>query len=522
MYKQTIQNIEVAVLSLDGVILDLNRMRYNYYNHLCKDHHIQIDKLEFHQNLSNMYDMYTKLPLHDCYESGVLNAKIERELFQYLKYSGVKVKDGIYELIEYFHQKNIKIAIVATHHTKNAVEYLKLAGLYEKVHFIVGSDSRCIPLPSNQMLEAIKNHFQVETHHILVVSSFTALQKAAIASKMNIIHCDDLVETSIEDKQTCYKCVSDVFEVLNTLLFDKYEEEMYSSILGMNHSMSHYELDETYKNLNEKYSDDREILDIVDQTYQYHVSKLDDHHIKDASILKNKPRKFVFDEDEEKEDVIEETKEYVVEETKETSEAFDEIFNTEEETKEEQSTPHIKQLDKEEEDELSNLLKQLSHKDKTPAKNNEDTFITNLKLSLESEEDEDEKTETPKNKDNLFVVILFELISAMLSSICTLFAGIIIAVMLMPQWGKDGIFSIIENIYHVYTSIVSTCFEYIFDTLHIFINSIPSYVEYMHENPIFSSSGVELLNMFIFNTIIIFVVRIIVVCIGRNKNDRED
>ena len=161
------------------------------------------------------------------------------------------------------------------------------------------------------MLEAIKNHFQVETHHILVVSSFLALQKAANASKMNVIHCDDFVETTIEDKQSCYKCVPNVFEVLNTLLFDKYvEETMYSSILGMNQTMSQYELDETYKNLNQKYADDKDVLDIVDQTYQYHSSQINEHHIKDINPLKTSTtKKFIFDDEENKEDYIEVRKE---------------------------------------------------------------------------------------------------------------------------------------------------------------------------------------------------------------------
>lgn len=528
MYKQTIQNIEVAVLPLDGIILDLNHMRYNYYNNLCKDHNLQISKEKFHQQLSNMYDMYTNLPLHELYESGVLNAKIERELLQYLKYSGINVKEGVYELIEYFHQKNIKIAVIATHHTKNAVEYLKLADLYEKVHFIVGSDSKCLPLPSNQMLEAIKNHFQVETHHVLVVSSFTALQTAANASKMNIIHCDDLVEASIEDKQTCYKCVSDIFEVLNTLLFDKYEEEMYSSILGMNHSMSYYELDETYKNLNKKYADDRDILNIVNQTYQYHVSQLNTHHIKDASVLHSKPQKFIFKEDEEE----------VIHETPKTSDIFEDIEDTykdsidetyeeqvvethedsieeiKEEHIEEEPTSHINPLDKDEEDELSHLLKQLQNRDRTIQDDNSRKDIT---IEFDDEDDDDLET-----NDNMFVVILFEFISAMLSSLCTIFGGIIIGVLMINQWGKGGFVTIIENIYHTYSSIVTLCFTYIFDTLHTFVDSIPSYAEYMSANPIFSSSGVEFLNMFIFNTIIIFIVRIIIVCIGRANDDRKN
>ena len=521
MYKQSVQNIEVAILSLDGIILNLNRMRYNYYNRLCKEHNIQLNKLEFHQQLSNMYDMYNKLPLHNIYESGVLNAKIERELLQYLEYSGVKVKEGIYELIEYFHQKNIKVAIVSTHHTKNAVEYLKLAQLYNKVHFIIGSDSKCIPLPSNQMLEAIKNHFQVETHHILVISSFYALQKAANMSKMNIIHCDDLVNATLEDKQTCYKCVTNAFEVLNTLLFDKFEEEtMYSSILGMDQSMSKYELEETYQNLNKKYADDEDLLNIIDQTYQYHISQISHHNIKDASVIKNTSKKFIFNEDEQSiednhiEEHIEKNAEHA-HDNESNQKIIDDIIDL----VHEEPVSHIKQLNKDEEDELSALLKQIQKKDKkdTPPTND---FIEDLTLDLSTDDDDDKEsiTEDKKEKsDNIFLVLLFELISAMLSSLTIIFIGIVITVALMHQWGKDGIISLIEKAYGIYYSIVATCFSTVFDTLHSFVDFVPTYSSYINENTLFSSQGVEFLNMFIFNTFIIFIIRLLIILKRRIK-----
>ncbi len=517
MYKQSIQNIEVAILSLDGVILDLNRMRYNYYNRLCKQHNINLDKFEYHQQLSNMYDMYNKLPLHDIYESGILNAKIERELFQYLSYTGVSVKEGIYELIEYFHQKNIKIAIVSTHHTKNAVEYLKLANIYKKVHFIIGSDSKCLPFPSNQMLEAIRNHFQVETHHVLVVSSFSALQKAASASKMNIIHCDDFVEATKEDKLTCYKCVPNAFEVLNTLMFDKYDEEtLYSSILGMNYSMSQNELDETYKKLNKKYADDQDVLDIIEQTYQHHSSHIGTHDIESDNTSKDSNTKFVFDDEEEIIEIKKEEPTKLVESKDEKS-----IKENSEITQKEHHISHVKQLNKEEENELSNLLKQIQKKDKSSDQDKDD-FFKELVLDLNNDNDVTDTDKHEESEESLFLTILFEFISSILSSLCLLFIGIVTSVLLIPYLNKGGLISIIENVYSTYNSIVTLCFTFIFNNLHNVFKFIPTYSSYLNENPVFSSQGVEFLNMFIFNTVIIFLTKLIIVLKGRIKNDRED
>ena len=533
MYKQTIQNIEVAVLSLDGFILDLNRMRFNYYKHLCKEHNVQISKEEFHHHLSNMYDMYNNLPLHNIYQSGILNAKIERELFHYLEYTGVNVREGVYELIEYFHQKNIKIAVVSTHHTKNAVDYLKLANLYNKIHFIIGSDSKCIPLPSNQTLEAIRNHFKVETHHVLVVSPFDALQKSAYSLKMNIIHCEDLIKSNEEDKKICYKCVPDAFEVLNTLLFDKYaEENMYSSILGMDESMSKNELEETYNYLNEKFADDKDVLDIVDQTYQYHISQINDHHIKDGSVILTTKRRFVFDEDEntdedlyhinhketasekKKNETINDILELAREEEK--KQLIDDIIET---TKEE-NVSHVKQLNKDEEDELATLLKQIQKKEK-PEKQENIEQIPDLSLNLDKDET-DEISQDEEETTNLFMFVIYELISAMLSSLTILFVGIVIAVLFIHQWGKGGLIGIIESMYNSYCFVVTTVFSFIFDTLHHFISLVPSYLTYVNENALVSSQGIEFLNIFIFNTFIIFIVRLIIVLKRRIDNDRKN
>ena len=125
MYRQSIQNIKLVIIPLDGVILDLNHLRYNYYKYTASQKNITVSREAFSRALSNMYDMYNELPLHSLVDSGPLNAKIERELFQYAQLKKIQVKDGVYEFIEYLKQKNIPVAILSTHRTKDAVEYFK-------------------------------------------------------------------------------------------------------------------------------------------------------------------------------------------------------------------------------------------------------------------------------------------------------------------------------------------------------------------------------------------------------------
>ena len=62
-YKQTINNIKVVILSLDGGLLDLNRLRYNYFKRICKTHDVVLTKEEFEKALGNMKTMYNDFPI---------------------------------------------------------------------------------------------------------------------------------------------------------------------------------------------------------------------------------------------------------------------------------------------------------------------------------------------------------------------------------------------------------------------------------------------------------------------------
>jgi hypothetical protein len=189
-----------------------------------------------------------------------------------------------------------------------------------------------------------------------------------------------------------------------------------------------------------------------------------------------------------------------------TNIAIDKII---EKNNEEEHIAHVEQLNKDEENELSELLKQIQKKDKINTPDSDET-IKDFKLDLTVEDDSENVEDNESIEDsNLFVNIFLELISAILSSFCILFMGIAIAVLLMHQWGKGGFIGIIEIIYNIYNSIVTMCFSFIFNTLHNCIDFIPTYSNYINENPIFSNQGVNLLNIFIFNTGIIFITKVI-------------
>ena len=61
------------------------------------------------------------------------------------------------------------------------------------------------------------------------------------------------------------------------LLFDRYNEmDMYSALLGMHKHMSKQELEQVKDKWQKDYPDDSQLNQIVNQTYAYHLSHLNE------------------------------------------------------------------------------------------------------------------------------------------------------------------------------------------------------------------------------------------------------
>jgi beta-phosphoglucomutase-like phosphatase (HAD superfamily) len=306
MSLKDLSKIKAVVIMLDGCVLDLNHYRYNYYKNMCNEYNITLTKEEFYSHLGNMYDMYDHLPLANKYNNIELNEKIENELYDYLNYKGLYAKEGFFEVLNYFHQKNISITILSTHTTKNAIKYLKAIHCYSMVDYILGSDTKIKPLPSKQMLQAVSIQFDLSYNEMLVISPIYSLNKVAHSLKIPVYYFKDLVEPSFLEKETSVKTVYSFFDVLNSFMFDHlYNADMYSQILGMDKIKDESSLNEVNKHLKDVYKDDPEILNIVENTYEYHLSQLTGNTQENTIVIQKEAIDSYFED----RDVVNETKE---------------------------------------------------------------------------------------------------------------------------------------------------------------------------------------------------------------------
>lgn len=503
MYRQSIQNIKLVIMPLDGVILDLNHLRYNYYKYTANQKNIAVSRESFSHALSNMYDMYDELPLHSLVDSGPLNAKIERELFQYAQLKDIQVKDGVYEFIEYLKQKNIPVAILSTHRTKDAVEYLKMVNLYQNIQFIIGSDTSSLPLPSSSILETIHGHFHVPYEETLVISSFESLNKVASSLHMNIIYLEDLVKADAFIQETSYRVVSSMFEVLNAMLFDKYENTgMYSTILGMDDQMNEIQLNKAYNHAKSAYNDDEQIMELVDKTYHYRLSQLQPENIKEK---KESVKHFVFDDEEV-------NKEVVFEENNEQELQIEqEPVSKEIPLEKPQHMARMRPVTSSEEEELYALLNKINKKKEVTFPLPEESF---------EQVEEDDFIEEEK-EHHFFLDFMTTFIYIFATSFLILIVGIIFTVaFIQPLQSGEGIFGIIASLFIHYNDFVTMLFETFFNGIHSVLEFVPDYEGYNQVLTMFSKDGVQLLNLYIFHCLVLGILNLIKVSLKRD--DHED
>ena len=467
MYIQSMENIKAIIIPIDSVVFHLNQYRYNYYKELCDQHNINITKEEFYNHLGSMQDMYKDMNLvgfNDCNE---LNDYIENKLYDYLKYNYLKMTDGLLEIVHYANQKDIKIAMISTHKTSHAVAYLKAASLYDKVQYIVGSDSHLAPLPDCAIINAIMSYFEVSPADTLVISSFDALTKASNDANVNVICVDEDID--YKPNGSYYKKADDLYAVLNMIMFEKYEQyTMFSNLLGMNSKMSKEELIHRKEVLKEDFKNDNDVLRVIDHTYNYHIAML-----QDVTPLNNE------------EEVLHKT-------------IIDDIV--EEDIKQEVNTNNpVYTLNENEGEELSRLIHEIA-----PEDNKEEP--TEVKEEIVEE----------KKKKRRFLNFILGLGDCLMLSLWVLVVGILIYILFGHEIRTVKELVFIGQWFNTYYSYICLCIEYILDSLHSLIPSIYSYEQYMN-SPALSDVVIMLINTFAGNTVVICILKVIKDMIFKKK-----
>lgn len=486
-YSQTCENIQLIVFTLDGGLLDINRLRYNYYRSTCETYHKNASREEFSKMLGNMNTMYDHSLLEDIIPAKEFNKAVEKDLFEYIKLKPSIKREGVDELIQYCKQKNMKIAVYTTHKTKRAIQYLQLTGLYEKIDFLIGGDSHLKPLPHCQMLEVTCQQMDIEPSHTMIVANFESMVEAANKLLANVIYMPDLSPATEKIKASVYKVTKNPLEIMNMFLFSKYDSvEMFSPILGMNANMDLDTLTQTRDKLLEKYKDDEQLIGLVNKTYDYFNEILLKQFLIEE-LEKNEKKHFSFDDEDS------------TLKGKQNIEMFEEENNQEEMIKEEAEVPFL--------DEKKDLFQEQSVLKNTtsidPKRINELMDIINGNAEAEENVETEEKVEEVKEKDKSKMDTFMDGVYNLLISIILVFAFLIFRIILqefiisIPSLNSTAI-----TLEKGYLKILEVLFGFVFNSLHMLFKIVPTYKVFVYQNSLLSPMAV----LCLFSIILIFII----------------
>lgn len=486
-YSQTCENIQLIVFTLDGGLLDINRLRYNYYRSTCETYHKNASREEFSKMLGNMNTMYDHSLLENIIPAKEFNKAVEKDLFEYIKLKPSIKREGVDELIQYCKQKNMKIAVYTTHKTKRAIQYLQLTGLYEKIDFLIGGDSRLKPLPHCQMLEVTCQQMDIEPSHTMIVANFESMVEAANKLLANVIYMTDLSPATEKIKASVYKVTKNPLEIMNMFLFSKYDSvEMFSPILGMNANMDLDTLTQTRDKLLEKYKDDEQLIGLVNKTYDYFNEILLKQFLIEE-LEKNEKKHFSFDDEDS------------TLKGKQNIEMFEEENNQEEMIKEEAEVPFL--------DEKKDLFQEQSVLKNTtsidPKRINELMDIINGNAEAEENVETEEKVEEVKEKDKSKMDTFMDGVYNLLISIILVFAFLIFRIILQEFIiSIPSLNSMAITLEKGYLKILEVLFGFVFNSLHMLFKIVPTYKVFVYQNSLLSPMAV----LCLFSIILIFII----------------
>ena len=486
-YSQTCENIQLIVFTLDGGLLDINRLRYNYYRSTCETYHKNASREEFSKMLGNMNTMYDHSLLENIIPAKEFNKAVEKDLFEYIKLKPSIKREGVDELIQYCKQKNMKIAVYTTHKTKRAIQYLQLTGLYEKIDFLIGGDSHLKPLPHCQMLEVTCQQMDIEPSHTMIVANFESMVEAANKLLANVIYMPDLSPATEKIKASVYKVTKNPLEIMNMFLFSKYDSvEMFSPILGMNANMDLDTLTQTRDKLLEKYKDDEQLIGLVNKTYDYFNEILLKQFLIEE-LEKNEKKHFSFDDED------------ITLKGKQNIEMFEEENNQEEMIKEEAEVPFL--------DEKKDLFQEQSVLKNTtsidPKRINELMDIINGNAEAEENVETEEKVEEVKEKDKSKMDTFMDGVYNLLISIILVFAFLIFRIILQEFIiSIPSLNSMAITLEKGYLKILEVLFGFVFNSLHMLFKIVPTYKVFVYQNSLLSPMAV----LCLFSIILIFII----------------
>ncbi|MFW2489050.1 HAD family hydrolase [Clostridium chromiireducens] len=210
------KKIDAVLFDMDGVIFDTENVyldiwtkvfeKYGYT--MTLDVYISVMGTGRENVIKTFLEIYGEdLPIGEMY------IEKDKKLEKVIKNGLVPKKQGAKEILNYFKQKNYKIALATAAKRDRVARQLKMADMIDIFDDIVCGDDIKFGKPNPEIFLKAAQKLSVDPGKCLVIEDSPAGIKAAFNAKMTGIHVEDLKKEDEEILNYCYKSFKNLLEI---------------------------------------------------------------------------------------------------------------------------------------------------------------------------------------------------------------------------------------------------------------------------------------------------------------------
>lgn len=209
-------SFELIIFDMDGLMFDTEKISFISWRDAAARYGYQIDDNIFRKtigaNLISTKDIYIKhfgisFPIEEIISERV---RISEEL---IKLKGLPIKKGLYELLDYLSQSNIKKAVATSTSRNRALNLLKLAGIDNNFDYVLCGDEIEKSKPDPEIFLKVSDKLGCSPNKCLVLEDSEAGIEAAHKAGMFPIMIPDIKEPNELTKTLIFKKMDNLLDV---------------------------------------------------------------------------------------------------------------------------------------------------------------------------------------------------------------------------------------------------------------------------------------------------------------------
>lgn len=218
--ENNFSKIKGVVFDMDGLMFDTERLTYEIINQTmtADGYHYSLDfyKETVGKRSVDVVAMY-KENFGDEFDYQAMKVKNMDIFWDYTAKNGVPAKKGLYELLDFLKENNIKLALATSTTRKSATEILRRGKVIDYFDALMCADSVTKGKPDPEVFTKACQALELKPKECLgLEDSFNGIISSSNAGLITVM-IPDLIPPTEEIKSRCCKICNDLTEIIELL-----------------------------------------------------------------------------------------------------------------------------------------------------------------------------------------------------------------------------------------------------------------------------------------------------------------